>query len=169
MSAPTRMARSSITALVVAAGASFACCTVVAVAGSTAIGPNQYFTGTINGSTGTPNPVAIRMACFGPVRPGETGHPMSGQTVAVHRVAKTVAGAGYTGTRGTSVGVFFGAPPPSGSGGSSFVSFTSYGQKLIPASLYLPCSGSGRVSFVSLPLDPSARDFTVPVRFAGQP
>jgi hypothetical protein len=163
------MARSSIAALVAGAAASFACGTVAAFANSAALGPKQYFTGTINGSTGRPNPVEIRMACFGPVRPGETGHPMSGQTVAVHRVPKTVGGSGYTGTRGTAIGAFFGAPPPSGSGGSSYVRFTSYGQKLIPTSLYLPCNGSGTVSFVSLPLDPSARDFTVPVRFIGQP
>ena len=51
------------------------------------VGPNQYFTGVINGRNGnTATPIPIRMACFGPVKPGETGHPMSGQTLAVHEL-----------------------------------------------------------------------------------
>jgi len=133
------------------------------------IAPKQYFTATVNGRTGHPNPVVIRMACFGPIRPGQTGHPMSGQTVAVARVYPS-SSAGYTGNRGTSIGAFFGAPPPgTPSSSTGYVRFTFYGSKPIPTSLELPCAGSGRVSFVPLPVDPTSRDVTVPVSFVGQP
>lgn len=133
------------------------------------IAPHQHFIATVNGGTGHPNPVVIRMACFGPIQPGQTGHPMSGQSVAVSR-AHGSKGTGFTGDRGTSIGAFFGAPPPSGTASvSSYVSFTRYGQKQIPTSLQLPCSGSGTVSFVPLPLDPTIRDVAVPVSFVGQP
>jgi hypothetical protein len=40
------------------------------------IGPNQYFSGVVNGHTGH---ATINMACFGPIRPGQTGHPLAGQ------------------------------------------------------------------------------------------
>jgi hypothetical protein len=134
-----------------------------------AIQPKQYFTATVNGSSGRPHPAVIRMACFGPIRPGQTGHPFSGQTVSVTRVAAATPGAGYTGVRATAIGAFFGAPPPSGAATSSYVNFTHYGQKAIPTSLQLPCAGTGQVTFVPLPLDPSEHDFVVPVSFVGQP
>jgi hypothetical protein len=133
------------------------------------IKPKQHFTASVNGSRGLSHPVTIRMACFGPIRPGQTGHPMGGQTVAVTRVRAGTNGAGYPGDRGTSIGAFFGAPPPSASSSSSYVRFTEYGSKPIPTSLELPCSGSGRVSFVPLPVDPTSHDVTVAVTFVGQP
>lgn len=51
------------------------------------VGPDQFFTGVVNGVPGnTIVPITIRMACFGPIRPGQTGHPMAGQTLAVHQL-----------------------------------------------------------------------------------
>ncbi len=49
------------------------------------IGPNQYFAASVNGETGIISPAVIKMACFGPIRPGQMGHPMAGQTVEVFR------------------------------------------------------------------------------------
>lgn len=115
--------------------------------------------------------MTILTTCVGPIHPGETGHPLGGQTVGVRLVpvpGSRTSSLGYTGNRGTSIGAFFGAPPPSPSG-SSYVSFTVYGTKPIPTSLVLPCAGRGQVTFVPLPLQPPARTIAVPVAFAGQP
>jgi hypothetical protein len=77
-----------------------------------------------------------------------------------------LANAGYTGNSATSIGVFFGAPPPAAGPGQ--VSFTRYGvPKAIPTSLELPCGGSGQVTFVPFPQSPpTSRAATVPVVFA---
>ena len=61
------------------------------------IGPNQVFGALVNGSTGYPSPATIRMACFGPIRPGQTGHPLPGQTVEVFQPEVIVGHFGYTG------------------------------------------------------------------------
>jgi hypothetical protein len=136
------------------------------------IDPGDFFIATVNGSSGQHAPVTIFMACAGPVYPGETGHPLGSQTVGVKRVPPPPPGTatlGYTGDRGTSIGAFFGPPPPGARTGSSYVSFQVYRMKAIPIDLELPCSGSGQVTFVPLPLLPPARSIAVPVRFVGQP
>lgn len=138
-----------------------------ALAAGALIKPHQYFIGLVNGSNGRPNPVVIRMACFGAITPGETGHPMAGQTLAVHHVKRS-PNAGLTGADTTSIGVFFGTLPPSSSGASSTVDFTRYGQQPLPTSLTLPCAGTENVNFVPIPVEPS-RDYSVPVTFVGQP
>ncbi|TMB91665.1 MAG: hypothetical protein E6J45_04935 [Chloroflexi bacterium] len=141
----------------------------VSAGGSPPVKPRQHFTAGINGSPGVPNPATILMACFGPILPGQTGHPFGGQTIAVRKVTRKTPGAGYTGTRATSIGGFFGLPPPAAPPASTFVSFIRYGQQEIPTSLVLPCAGPGQVTFIGLPLDPSERDVAVPVVFVGQP
>jgi hypothetical protein len=151
----------AIATSVSAAGASFA-----------KVDPRDFFTATVNGSTGETGPVTIFMACAGPTFPGETGHPLAGQTVGVKRVPPPSSGTsalGYTGTSGTSIGAFFGAPPPSTPATSSYVSFDVYRTKAIPTTLVLPCGGSGQVTFVPLPLQPPAQSIGVPVKFVGQP
>ncbi len=85
----------------------------------------------INGTDGnTVTPIPIQMGCFGPLTPGETGHPLRGQTLAVHQLFPPVASGslGRTGDDST-IGVFFGAPPPAATATtakskSSPVSFT---------------------------------------------
>src|SRR5271157_358114 len=47
------------------------------------IGPHQVFGGEINGSDGITSTPTIQMACFGPITPGETGHPLPNQTIGV--------------------------------------------------------------------------------------
>jgi hypothetical protein len=139
------------------------------------IGPKQYFTGVINGHDGnTVVPIAIRMACFGAVRPGETGHPMAGQTLSVHQLFPPTATAGSLGFTGNDaeVGVFFNAPPPVASSGAVTTTpiFRRYDvTKRLPTSLTLPCGGTGTVYFVPIPVIPPSRAASVPVTFVGQP
>ena len=132
------------------------------------IGPNQVFGGLVNGSTGDPTPATIRMGCFGPVRPGQTGHPLAGQTVEVFRPEVIMGHFGFTGSAANSIEALFGPPPPAPA--SPGVVLHSYGVAMaIPTSLTLPCFGDGQVSFVPLPNSPTARTAVVPVRFVGQP
>jgi hypothetical protein len=142
-------------------------------AGTGKIGPDQYFRGLVNGSTGQLYPAIIRMACFGPIRPGELGHPFAGQTVEVLQVPLTAAGdtdLGFTGPNGTQIGAFFGPLPPTASQGGSPVLFQYYGvPEPIPTSELLPCGGPGTVAFVPLPFLPGARIADVRVEFVGQP
>jgi len=138
------------------------------------VGPHQIFGGLVNGQSGFSTPAPIRMACFGAVRPGETGHPMSGQTVAVIRPEAILGHFGYTGSSATHIVAFFGPLPPSPvvvPPTTSAVTFTKYDlNKPIPTSLRLPCDGTGSVTFVPFPQSPpSSRDATVHVRYQGQP
>jgi hypothetical protein len=139
------------------------------------VGPKQYFTGVVNGHDGnTTVPIAIRMACFGPIKPGQTGHPMAGQTLAVHQLFPPTATAGTLGYTGNDaeIGVFFNAPPPVASGGSVATTpiFRRYDvSKPLSTSLTLPCAGTGTVYFVPIPVIPPSRAATVPVSFVGQP
>ena len=138
-----------------------------ATAGSPPVRSHQHFIGLINGRTGHSRPVIIQMACFGAIRPGQTGHPMAHQTVSVQEVGAHHAHAGYTGT-GTYIGAFFGAPPPADSS-TGHVTFYRYRTKKLPTSLVLPCAGNGTVTFVALPLNFRERSFGVRVTFEGQP
>jgi hypothetical protein len=159
-------------------GITFLTCVALALpAGAVGVvGPKQYFTGVINGQDGnTTTPMTIRMACFGPLRPGQTGHPMGGQTLAVHQLfpPSPVAGSlGYTG-KDRHIGVFFGAPPPVASSAPTAVValvFTRYDKsKPLPTSLTLPCGGTGTVWFSPTPVVPPSRSASVPVDFVGQP
>jgi hypothetical protein len=134
--------------------------------------PREYFSATVNGSTGSSGPVTIEMACAGPVHRGETGHPLAGQSVGVKLVpvpSSSSTELGYTGTNGSAIGAFFGAPPPSATADPSYVAFAVYRMKPIPTTLELPCGGTGHVIFVPLPALPPARSISIPVAFVGQP
>ncbi len=142
------------------------------------IGPNQYFTGVINQTDGnTIVPIPVRMACFGPSTPGETGHPLGGQTLAVHELYPPIAATtlGRTGNDST-IDVFFGAPPPAevhvlaSRAAATTLGFTRYDKrKSLPTSLTLPCSGTGTVWFVPIPVVPPSQAQAVEVRFVPQP
>jgi hypothetical protein len=142
------------------------------------IGPNQYFTGVVNGTDGnTIVPIPIHMACFGPLIPGETGHPLDGQTLAVHELFPPTAATtlGKTGKDST-IDVFFGAPPPAAihaltsRSAATTVSFSRYDKtKALPTSLTLPCGGAGTVWFVPIPVVPPSQAEAVQVQFEPQP
>jgi hypothetical protein len=142
------------------------------------VGPGQYFTGVINGTDGnTVIPIAIQMACFGPLTPGETGHPIGGQTLAVHQLfPPTITSTlGKTGNDST-IDVFFDAPPPATLQGvgthaaAKTIRLVHYDRsKLLPTSLTLPCGGAGTVWFVPIPVVPPSQAAAVPVEFESQP
>jgi hypothetical protein len=132
-----------------------------AAASPSMIGPHQLFIGFVNGSRSTPT---IQMACFGPLFPGETGHPMSGQHVSVARTVDIPGG--NTGALGTSIVVTFGPTAATTAG----ITLTHYGTKAaIPTSMTLPCGGQGTAVFQPRPGSRSARPDHVAVNFAGQP
>jgi len=130
------------------------------------IGPHQYFYGFVNGQTGH---ATIKMACFGPVFPGQTGHPLAGQSVEVRPAAvssSSAASIGYTGSDGTSIAVSLGAP----STVARALVLRSYGVKAeIPVTETLPCYGSGKVTFTPVSDSWLAREATVLVDYVGQP
>lgn len=135
------------------------------------IAPKQVFGALVNGKTGRASPVTIQMGCFGAEKPGQTGHPLKGQTLTVFRPEDIVGRFGDTGAHGHSIWAFFGPPPPSATAASGGpVVFKRYGAKAVPTSEVLPCSGSGHVSFVPFPRSPkSERDVVIPVVYVGQP
>jgi hypothetical protein len=140
-----------------------------ATIGGGPIGPDQVFGALINGSTGANGPVVIQMACFGPIRPGQTGHPMAGQTLAVFRPEVIRGQFGNTGADGTSIVAFFGPPPPTPAS-TNAVRFRYYRTKAMPTTLVLPCAGSSDVFFVPLPMSPgTSKSVTIPVTYVGQP
>jgi hypothetical protein len=148
---------------------------VIPAAAAVNVGPNQFFTGVINSHDGnTITPITIRMACFGPVTPGETGHPMAGQTLAVHQLFPPTTTAGSLGFTGNDaeIGVFFNVLPPGTPRGSFTTTpiFKHYDvSKPLPTSLTLPCGGTGTVYFTPIPVVPPSRTANVPVVFVGQP
>jgi hypothetical protein len=124
--------------------------------------PDQQFVGLVNGST---QDATIKMACFGPVRPGQTGHPFAGQWAEVLK-AEVIARFGYTGSAGTSIVADFGGTTAT----PQRLTFFAYGvREAIPTSFVLPCYGSGTVVFSPQPTSPTARSFTATVNFVGQP
>ncbi len=133
----------------------------------TKIHAHQYFGGSVNGSIGTPVPAVIKVVCPGPATLGQRGHPLAGQTVEVGLSLATVPNPGYTGRYATTIGVFFGPPPPA-TAGPGQVSFTRYlVPKAIPTSLSLPCSGTGTVAFLPFPESPpTSRSTSVTVEYA---
>ena len=134
------------------------------------VGPNQHFGALVNGRNGVTTPAPIRMACFGPVRPGQKGHPMAGQSVQVFRPeAIVIRHPGFTAKNADRIVASFG-PSPAATPGANTVTFTKYGlNKSIPTSLLLPCAGTGKVSFTPRPTSPKSLPATVRVSYIGQP
>lgn len=135
------------------------------------VGPKQYFTGVVDSQDGNiTTPIVIRMDCVRPVSSGETGHPIAGQTLAVHQLfppTRASSGLGYTGSD-SQIG-FFTVLPPSGStprASSDAVVFKRYDEsEPLPTSLSLPCSGGGHFFFVPTPVVPPSQSQSVPVDF----
>ena len=127
------------------------------------IGPGNYFIGEVGNTAG---PAIIHMACYGPVILGQTGHPVAGQTVKALPVAPPVTSIpGYTGTAANSIAVSFGVT----SATTPIILHDWAVPATIPATLTLPCSGTGTVTFTPIPTSPTARAATVSVTFVGGP
>jgi len=134
-----------------------------AVAGTTTAGapirPQQSFYGLVNSS---PTGAKIVVDCSPAVRPGETGPPASGQTIAVRSPSPSTVPPGATGTLGRKI---VARVPATGSAAASRVVFTHYGVAALPTTWKLPCLGSGTIVFSPSPTSPTARSETMTVTF----
>jgi hypothetical protein len=152
----------------VAIGASALCGAAVAVAqvqDPVPIGPNQAFVGLVNGSSFN---AVIEMACFGPSRPGERGHPLAGQTLEVRPVgpvANPVAW-GFTGAARQIMATY----AISNTLEIVLARFSSYYVKApLSTRLSFPCSGSAVIPFKPVAGGPLAHPWNTTVTFAPQP
>jgi hypothetical protein len=133
------------------------------------IGPKQTFSGMVNGSGGS---AVIRMACFGPIRPWQMGHPMAGQSVAVTRglPVTSARAAGFTGAA-SSIAAYARFDSPLASPVVPRLGLFTYydSPETISTELSLPCGGDGQVVFQPVDGGPHARPAIVRVSFQGQP
>jgi hypothetical protein len=110
----------------------------------TPIKPKQHFAGIVNGQEGS---AVVYTVCPGPIRPHRFGPLQGGQTMAV---AETAHGPGYTGLFSQVYSWF--QPPPAGATSPVTLTFTEYGvPQTIPASVRVPCDGTGQAVFSSCP------------------
>jgi len=118
-----------------------------APAAATAIGPHQYFVGTVNSHTSS---AVIEVLCAGPA---SSGHPLANQTVGVNLLLPptTTSTVGYTGVSGTSIDTWLAWPALTGPLPVPIAKFTSYGTAPISTGITVPCSGTGVMSFFPEP------------------
>jgi hypothetical protein len=131
------------------------------------IAPNEFFSGYVNGHP--PGQAIIYTDCFGPITPGETGHPLGDQTIEVEPANGTVSAIdlGYTGTEAHGIVATLG---PSTASNSIIADFTSYYViDYMATTITVPCSGSGVVRFTPLPASSTASPASLDVTFESQP
>jgi hypothetical protein len=140
---------------------------------SVPLGAHETFGGTVNGAT---EHATIRMACFGPDRPGRTGHPMAGQTVGVFvPEVLTRPTFGRTGDPARSIVVWI--TTGRGTVGPPVARFRRLwltrpvisASQPLPTALTLPCSGSATAVFAPVPATGGAAAATVDVTLSPQP
>lgn len=132
------------------------------------IGPNQFFTGDVNGLSANG---AITTDCIGPIIPGETGHPIANQYVAVlpGPANGSNVSVGFTGSAGNSVEAVLVFPTGSISG-IVLGTLHDYVVRLpIPTDITVPCNGPADVLFIPQPNSQSAKsaDVNVTLRSIG--
>ncbi len=128
------------------------------------IAPGNHFIGEVN--TAAAN-ATIRVTCLGPIAIGQTGHPVAGQKVVALPVIPPISSIdGYTGTAANAIEVTIGA---ASSTATPIILHDWAIPAAIPATLTLPCSGTGAVAFVPIPTSPTARSYTVQVTFVAVP
>lgn len=124
--------------------------------------PDMYFTASVNGSS----PAVIKVACPGPVFPGETTHPVTGQSVEADAIVPpSTAPLGYTGSAATAIDVVLTAPTPV-TANSAIVLTSFFAPAAIPTTWTVPCSGTGTLSFIPSPGSATAQTLTLSVTFA---
>jgi hypothetical protein len=136
-----------------------------------AIGPNQYFTGSLidassTGVSTTTNTLLVACASTGL---GATGHPLPGQALEVNLIVpSTSATAGFTGTLANSIdaSVIWSLAEPPITVDEPIGTFTAYSTPLaVSTDLTVPCSGTGVLSFAPDPTSKSAVNATVNITF----
>jgi hypothetical protein len=127
------------------------------------IGAGQIFTGFVNGRLKN---ATIRMACDGSVRPGQLGHPATGQTLATARSLDLLP-AGYTGNaHEISADLTLRFPIPHT---VHLADFTVYGTKNLPTRIQIPCAGDGDAVFTPIGGGARARSVSVHVNLVVDP
>ena len=124
------------------------------------IQPGEDFRGLVNGVR---DGATIKMVCPGPAYPGQTGHPLAGQTLILgfEGYSPTNLPGGATGGKATSITVAFSAA----SAGTPIV-FKAYNvPQAIPTSASLPCYGTHDIWFVPTPMSDTAVPDKVAVTF----
>lgn len=151
-----------VSAAVAVVGGVFA---IPAVARAGTVGPKQYFHGEVFGVTSSNAPDVIEVACAGPA---STGHPLAGQSVAVHQFyPPTTTTFGYTGYFGTEIDTSLIYSRGTITVSIPIATFTSYDDPApIPTSITVPCSGTGVMSFNPYPdPDGTGRSSDVTITF----
>jgi hypothetical protein len=139
---------------------------IPAVAQAGTVGPKQFFQGEVFGVTSSSAQDVIEVACA--TTTAATGHPLAGQSVAVHQIyPPTSATPGYTGDFGTEIDTSLIWTRGTLSVSLPIATFTSYDDPApIPASITVPCSGAGVVSFSPYPdPDGTGRTSNVDITF----
>jgi hypothetical protein len=145
------MARGMYLKLVLAASAALAL-TIGSASAQVPVGPNQSFSGVVNGSTAN---ATVYVVCPGPTHPGQLGRPFADKWQVI------LGGRGFTGSAGNRIVATISPPATAASS-----TFTAYGvPQAFPATLLLPCSGTGTAVFTPTPTSSTARAAIVTVRF----
>lgn len=132
------------------------------------IRPAQFFDGLVNDAA---RESTIRMACPSVIRPGQTGHPLPGQTVSVHQLFPPSAvptGLGFTGAASTISATLrvVSAAATTAAAPIPLAVFSLYDRPVtIPTTLTLPCGGAGAVVFGPVQGGNAAQPFTTTVKF----
>jgi hypothetical protein len=130
---------------------------------SSPVGPKQSFVGLVNGQSAS---ATIDVLCPGPARLNQRGYAVSGQTVGVASPSAVATVSGFTGTKADSIVAEIVSPSTTSSSAAiPRVTFTDYGNKPIPTTVLLPCSGTSTAFFVPEPTSKTARIARVAVRF----
>jgi hypothetical protein len=129
----------------------------------TPVAPRQSFFGLVNGTHPT---AVIKVFCPGPIRVGQTGHPVGGQTLGVRLgPASTAVDSGFTGSLGRAIVVTFVSPVTTPPTTNTPITFRTYGTQPLPTSLVTPCAGRLPVVFSPVPTSKTARSATVEVTY----
>jgi len=129
------------------------------------IGPNQSFVGLVNNRSAN---ATIEMACFGPSRPGEYGHPLAGQTLEVKLVGPVTSAVplAFTGTAREIQATY----AISNTLEVLLAEFSSYYvQAPLSTSLTFPCTGTAVIPFTPVEGGPRAHPWNTTVTFVPQP
>jgi hypothetical protein len=130
------------------------------------VGPKQYFQGEVFGVVASNAQDVIEVACASSA--AATGHPLPGQSVAVHQIFPPVtASPGYTGNFGTKIAADLIWSRGTISVLIPIATLTTYdAPAAIPTSITVPCSGSGVMSFSPSPdPDGTGRSASVNITF----
>ena len=142
---------------------------VTASAASTgpAVGPDQFFTGTVISaiSTGSAAGDVIVVDCAGA---SNTGSPAPGQFVEVKLAPSISTPVGYTGSdaSGIEADLIWSLPNPPITVDDPIANLTAYATpEPIPTDIAVPCSGTGVVSFVPQPGSSNSIPYTLHITF----